>query len=595
MAEGQEGAPQRRKEKLRVPEMPADRLVTFQAEPELVVLTMPDARVRATATGPRSMSGAGVEELGRSLERAGLELVPMFGREDRIAASVQALRQSSRVEVPDLSRFYRLTAPRGELESLAKELQSLDIIEAAYIKPPTTPPVYKLKVDLDLVRTNWRWDLLGLTDNFSADQGYLDPAPGGIDARWAWTQSGGRGNGVRVIDIEGNWRFTHEDLTQNQGGVVGSGTLQTGIDWRNHGTAVLGEISGDVNLIGILGIAPNANIRAISHGTIGSSEAIRQAADRLSPGDIMLLEMHRPGPLHNFAERDDQAGYIAVEWWEDDFAAIRYAVAKGVVVVEAAGNGAQNLDDDLYETRPTGFPSSWTNPFRRSNRDSGAVVVGAGAPPPGTHGFTWGADRSRLDFSNWGALVDAQGWGSGVTTTGYGDKQGGTDEDLWYTDDFGGTSSASPIVTGALACAQGVLKARGRIPLSPARARQLLRASGSAQQAETGRPVSQRIGNRPNLRQLIPQALGTVSYTGVQFTGNLSAHQTKRWFTFNWPAHWHVVWTVVPTTPRPGGPEIRWKVQVERASDAFITYWIEITNLTNTSFNVEGRFAVLGN
>jgi hypothetical protein len=80
----------------------------------------------------------------------------------------------------------------------------------------------------------------------------------------------------------------------------------------------------------------------------------------------------------------------------------------------------------------------------------------------------------------------------------------------------------------------------------------------------------------------------------VQFTGSLSANQTKRWFTFGWPAHWHVYWTVVPTIPRVGVRQIKWKVQVERASDSTITYWIEITNLTSSSVNIEGRFAVLG-
>ena len=94
-------------------------------------------------------------------------------------------------------------------------------------------------------------------------------------------------------------------------------------------------------------------------------------------------------------------------------------------------------------------------------RDSGAILVGAGAPPPGTHGRDHGPDRSRLDFSNFGARVDAQGWGEEVTTCGYGDLQGGTNEDLWYTDTFSGTSSASPIVVGALGCLQGVLRARG--------------------------------------------------------------------------------------------------------------------------------------
>jgi hypothetical protein len=262
--------------------------------------------------------------------------------------------------------------------------------------------------------------------------------------------------------------------------------------------------------------------------------------------------------------------------------------------VEAAGNGAENLDDAIYNTRPAGFPTNWTNPFNRANRDSGAVVVGAGAPPPNTHGQNHGPDRSRLDFSNWGALIDAQGWGREVTTSGYGDLQGGANEDEWYTDRFSGTSSASPIVVGALGCVQGVLRARGRVPLSPARARELLRATGSQQQDAPGRPRTQRIGNRPDLRQLIARATETRTWVGVQFTGTIPAGQTSRWFTHSWPAHWHVVWTVVPTTPRAGAPQISWRVQVERASDSHITYWIVITNVSPSSVNIEARYAVLG-
>jgi subtilisin family serine protease len=226
----------------------------------------------------------------------------------------------------------------------------------------------------------------------------------------------------------------------------------------------------------------------------------------LSPGDIILIELHRPGPRFNFQQRQDQMGYIAIEWWDDDFAAIKYATNKGIIVVEAAGNGAEDLDDAIYNNRPNDFPTSWTNPFNRHNRDSGAILVGAGAPPPGTHGQNHGADRSRLGFSNFGALIDAQGWGREVTITGYGDLQGGVNEDEWYTDRFSGTSSASPIVVGALACVQGVLRSMGKVPLSPGRARELLHLTGSPQQNEPGRPANQHIGNRPNLRQLIPVA-----------------------------------------------------------------------------------------
>jgi hypothetical protein len=129
--------------------------------------------------------------------------------------------------------------------------------------------------------------------------------------------------------------------------------------------------------------------------------------------------------------------------------------------------------------------------------------VGAGAPPPGTHGQNHGPDRSRLGFSNFGASVDAQGWGREVTTAGYGDLQGGANEDLWYTDHFSGTSSASPVVVGAVACTQANRKARGLAVYTPAQMRNRLRTTGSAQTDAPGRPATQRVGNRPNLRQLI--------------------------------------------------------------------------------------------
>ena len=172
-------------------------------------------------------------------------------------------------------------------------------------------------------------------------------------------------------------------------------------------------------------------------------------------------------------------------------------------MVEAGGNGAENLDDAIYGVRPSGFPASWTNPFNRANRDSGAILVGAGAPPPGTHGRDHGPDRSRLDFSNYGASIDVQGWGREVTSTGYGNLQGGSNEDLWYTDTFSGTSSASPVVVGTVASMQGNRRARSLALFTPAQVRNKLRTTGSPQTDAPGRPATQRIGNRPNLKQLI--------------------------------------------------------------------------------------------
>jgi hypothetical protein len=79
---------------------------------------------------------------------------------------------------------------------------------------------------------------------------------------------------------------------------------------------------------------------------------------------------------------------------------------------------------------------------------------------------------------------------------------------------------------------------------------------------------------------------------GVQFTGRIPARATNRWFTFNWPACWHVYWTVIPTTVRVGNPQIRWRVQTERASSGRITYWISITNLTDFDVDIEARYTV---
>ena len=555
---------------------------------ELIVIAKPEAALRSSREGLASASGADVSSLADLLATSNIALQPLFGvAEEHLKAEAASLVPTAAGHVPDLSVYYHVQAPDDQLDTLAADLLAHHLVEAAYVKPSGEAPVV---APLDVRMLN---DMLPriedappVSPDFSARQGYLDAAPGGVDARYAWTQAGGGGAGVNIIDCEWSWNLSHEDLASNEGTVV----VGAGAGDDNHGTAVQGEMGGNRNAFGVIGIAPDA-FRRFAAFSLPTASVIRQAANLLNPGDLLLLEIHRPGPGASGAGQD---GFIAIEWWPDDYDAIRYASSRGVVVVEAAGNGARNLDDAIYDTPAAGFPAGWSNPFKRGNRDSGAILVGAGAPPPNTHGRNWGADRSRLDFSNYGSAIDAQGWGREVTTTGYGDLQGGGDTNLWYTDTFSGTSSASPIVTGSLACVQGILRAQGRVPLSPARARELLRATGSAQQDEPGRPATQRIGNRPDLRQLIPAATQTSSFGGTQFSGSLTANQTQRWFTFNWPAHWHVAWTVVPTSPFATTSQLRWRVRVERASFQFITYWIEVTNVTGAPITFEARYNVLG-
>ena len=325
--------------------------------------------------------------------------------------------------------------------------------------------------------------------NFEPSQGYLCDAPDGIGAEQVWSLAGAKGSGITICDIEGNWNRTHEDLPS--GIPLLGGTLINTLGWRDHGTAVLGEMVAIPDARGCVGISHQAKAAvhsAVINGVFNAAGAISNAAAQLKAGDAILIELHAPGP---------NGKYVAMQYWSDIFAAIRAAVEKGITVVEAAGNGDENFDAAIFNN--TGL-----------QKDSGAIVVGAGVPPTNHVDFdgfgatlpsyaSLGVPRSRIFFSNYGKIVNVQGWGWHVTSLGYGDAQGGASENTWYTLRFSGTSSASPIVTGAVACLQGRAKAKNGAPMTPKKVRDILMATGTPQQAGPGVPLSQRIGPLPNL------------------------------------------------------------------------------------------------
>jgi len=326
--------------------------------------------------------------------------------------------------------------------------------------------------------------------DFEPAQGYLASAPDGIGAMAVWPQPGGKGQGVRICDIEGNWNLKHEDLPA--GIPLLGGTPIADIGWRNHGTAVLGEMVSRPNDFGCVGISHGAGAAvqsAVIGGVFNTAGAILNATGKLSKGDVILIELQATGPNGKF---------VAMQFWDDIFSAIKVATAKGITVVEAAGNGNENFNLAIFNG--TGL-----------QKDSGAVVVGAGIPPTnyfdkfgfgaGMPGYSKiGVPRSRIWFSNYGKIVNVQGWGWHVTTLGYGDAQGGA-EKRWYSLRFSGTSSASPIVTGAVACIQGRAKAKLGAPMTPAQVRALLIKTGTPQVPGPGVPLTQHIGPQPNLEK----------------------------------------------------------------------------------------------
>jgi subtilisin family serine protease len=395
----------------------------------------------------------------------GMRIEPMFD-------------DAARASHDDRARWLVVTAATAGADAdVADEIAADPAVEEAFVAPhidlPTAGDPFET-VDPQLIEQG----LIGppldgescpiTTPSFETYQGYLMPAPQGIDASAAW-QRGHRGAGVWFADIEGGWNAAHEDLPgariEHAGGIP--------IDdrsWRAHGTAVLGEVVGVDNGKGVERVFTSS----IGGTTVGG--AIDAAAARLRAGDVLLIELQGQGP---------RGRYLPVEYWDDAYDAIRAATARGVIIIEAAGNGGENLDHKAYKGK-----------FDRSQRDSGAIMVGAGGPArDGWH------DRERLDFSNYGSRVDVQGWGRKVATLDYGDLQrcDDTSASRHYTDEFSGTSSASPIVAGAAVILEGVARARGRVPLSPTTLRALLRETGTPQAGDTER----HIGPRPDLARAL--------------------------------------------------------------------------------------------
>ena len=363
-----------------------------------------------------------------------------------------------------------------DCEKLTMKLEKAKSVWKAYVAPKPVPAAMATGASK-------------ATRNFEPAQGYLHSAPNGIGAMEVWSLAGAKGKGITICDIEGNWNLKHEDLPKGISHI--GGTLIPSIGWKNHGTAVLGEMirrPGDGGTVGISHQAKGVVQSAVIGGVFNTAGAIMNATKHLKAGDVILIELQATGP---------NGKYVAMQYWDDIFSAIRVATQKGITVVEAAGNGNENFDLPIFTG--TGL-----------QKDSGAIVVGAGIPPtnwfdnfgagsslPGYSQI--GVPQSRIWFSNFGKIVNVQGWGWHVTTLGYGDAQGGSNQNKWYTHRFSGTSSASPIVTGAVACLQGRAKAKRRRPLTPAKVRRILMRTGRSQKAGPGVPKSQRIGPLPNL------------------------------------------------------------------------------------------------
>jgi hypothetical protein len=323
----------------------------------------------------------------------------------------------------DLNLFFEIPMEDPKRAAkLAADLSRLDLVAVAY---PESRPILP-------------------TPDFEPLQGYIEPAPSGVDAAFVRAKPGGTGSGVTIVDIENGWTFDHEDLPLTAADLL-SGSNAPDLANQYHGAAVVGVMAGLDNGLGVTGLAHGATIKVASWYGLSPAATIDAAASALAPGDILLLEGQVDGP-NGACDFSSQEGCVPMEWEYANYAAILNATSAGITVIEAAGNGGEDLDNVIYGGAfdPTGRLLAPSGP------PSGAVIVGAGDP----------ATHARLGFSNYGSRVALQGWGSGIVTAGYGNLFNGGPLAL-YTNGFGGTSGAAPMVAAAFASLRGIASASG--------------------------------------------------------------------------------------------------------------------------------------
>lgn len=260
----------------------------------------------------------------------------------------------------------------------------------------------------------------------------------------AWKFSDGTGTTIAIIDDGVD--IDHEEFRSSGKVVAPRDVTRKTNNPRpgnsdHHGTACAGVACGDGNF-GASGVAPKAKLMPIRFvSALGSQDeadafvwAAQNGADVIScswgPPDGIWWEPTDPGHLQKVPLPDSTR--LAM-----DYAFTKGRNGKGCVILFAAGNGNESVDNDGYASYPKVLAVAACNDLNRRSAysDFGSAVWCAF---PSNNGYSsqtpgiWTADRTGL-----------AGYNNGNTSQG--DQAGN------YTNSFGGTSSACPGVAGVVA------------------------------------------------------------------------------------------------------------------------------------------------
>ncbi len=217
--------------------------------------------------------------------------------------------------------------------------------------------------------------------------------------------SGYAGEGIKVAILDTGIDSSHEDLNIKGGYSVFDNleNINPFTDALGHGTHVAGIIGAVPNNVGVVGIAPQAEIHSI--------KVIDNNGDGTYAGIIKGIEwaLNNQMDIINISLGGTQESSILKEW-------VDLAYSKGTLIVAAAGNEGKAKGKGNTVTYPARFES--------------VIAVSA-----------VNSKNKYIDFSSTGSSVEVSAPGTNIYSTIPGNN---------YTA-YEGTSSASPHVAGIAA------------------------------------------------------------------------------------------------------------------------------------------------
>ncbi|ANI81750.1 carbohydrate-binding protein [Kosakonia oryzae] len=380
-------------------------------------------------------------------------------------------------------RYLRIAIPQDKMRDVAyingivNALKENPHVEVAYAEPEP--------VALDEATATRS---AAVTVGDYRDQQYYAKAPneygpnrrmGGVNRDSVNQYAGNDGSNVTLVSHEiGLWNQNHINLPK---AVFTSGSASTNYASMDHDTSSVGVMAATDIGAGVKGLAYKVRM---AHAASGSGN-LYNIIPKLQAGDVVQVGIQISGGEVTGCQYNC---WMPMELYQDYFDVIKALTDKGVHVIEAAGNGGINFDH-----------SALGGKFNLNVRDSGAILVGAANPVYAT----------RAGISGFGSRVDSNSWGYYVTTTGYGDLASGTNAN--YTNTYSGTSSANPIVAGAVASLSSIAKAHGKT-VTPHQMRQILRETGT----ELVGGAANQIGTQPDMGRAVAKILALDGENSVE-------------------------------------------------------------------------------